>query len=198
MHHLITACIAGAACAAASSAAAGVKVSVKTDHYEISGKSGEALVNAMDRKGPKHGFLTRAIAQTRYEVAWDLEWTEKAGKCRVRKVAGDLDITYIYPKVGGALDPALRKRWARFLSGVRKHEETHGAIARQMVAAAERAIARISTTGDPGCVKIRNEVKRRVNGIYAEYEAKQVRFDEIEHRDGGNVEKMVVSLLKKR
>jgi len=41
-------------------------------------------------------------------------------------------------------------------------------------------------------------VKRRVNGIYAEYEKKQVRFDEVEHKDGGNVEKLVVSLLKKR
>ncbi|CAG0993670.1 MAG: DUF922 domain-containing protein [Rhizobiaceae bacterium] len=198
MHCLIIACIAGAACAVASSAAAGVKVGVKTEHYEISGKSGEALVTAMDRKGPKHGFLARAIAQTRYEVGWDLEWTEKAGKCRVRKVAGDLSITYIYPKVSGPIDPALGKRWARFMSGVRKHEETHGAIARQMVSAAEKAIAKISTTGDPGCVRVRSEVKRRVNAVYAEYEKKQIRFDEVEHKDGGNVEKLVVSLLKKR
>lgn len=198
MHCLITACIAGAACAVASSAAAGVKVGVKTEHYEISGKTGEALVRAMDRKGPKHGFLARAIAQTRYEVDWDLEWTEKAGSCRVRKVAGDLSITYIYPKVGGVLDPALGKRWAHFMSGVRKHEETHGAIARQMVAAAEKTIAKISTKNDPGCTRIRSEVKRRVSAVYAEYEKKQVRFDEVEHKDGGNVEKLVVSLLKAR
>lgn len=198
MHCLITACIAGAACAVASSAAAGVKVSVKTDYYEISGKSGEALVDAMDRKGAKHGFLARAIAQTRYEIGWELEWAEKGGNCRLRKVSGDLAITYIYPKVTGRMDSGLDKRWARFIGGVRKHEETHGAIARQMVAAAEKAIARTSSTGDPGCVRIRKEVKRRVNAVYAEYEAKQVRFDEIEHKDGGNVEKMVVSLLRKR
>ena len=198
MHCLITACIAGAACAMASSAAAGVKVGVKTNYYEISGKNGEALIAAMDRKGPKHGFLTRAIAQTRYEVGWDLEWTERAGTCRVRKVAGDLSITYTYPKVSGGMDGALGKRWNRFMGGVRKHEETHGSIARQMVAAAEKAIARISTKNDPGCSRIRNEVKRRVNEIYAEYEAKQIRFDEVEHKDGGNVEKLIVSLLKKR
>lgn len=198
MRCLTTACIAVAACAAAGPAAAGVKVTVKTDHYEISGKSGEALVAAMDRRGPKHGFLTRAIAQTRYEIGWDLEWAEKAGNCRVRKVTGELSITYTYPKVSGPVGAALGKRWARFMDGVRRHEETHGAIARRMVTAAERAIAKTSTTGDPGCVRSRSEVKRRVNGIYAEYEAKQLRFDEIEHSDGGNVEKLVVSLLKKR
>lgn len=198
MHCLITACIAGAACAVASSAAAGVKVNVKTDYYEISGKSGEALVDAMDRKGPKHGFLARAIAQTRYAIGWELEWVEKGGNCRLRKVSGDLAITYVYPKVTGRMDDGLARRWSRFIGGVRKHEETHGAIARQMVMAAEKAIARMSSTGDPGCARIRKEVKRRVDAVYAEYEAKQVRFDQIEHKDGGNVEKMVVSLLRKR
>lgn len=198
MHCLITACIAGAACALAVPAAAGVKVGVKTEHYEISGRSGEALVAAMDRNGPKHGFLARAIAQTRYSVGWDLEWAEKAGSCKARKVTGNLSITYIYPKVGGAVDPALRKRWERFMAGVRRHEETHGTIAREMVAAAERAISRIATTGDPGCVRVRSEVKRRVDAIYADYEARQLRFDEVEHKSGGNVEKLIVSLLKTR
>ena len=198
MRAFISACIVGATCTAASSAGAGVKVGVRTTHYEISGKTAEALVAAMDRKGPKHGFLTRAIAQTRYEVSWNLDFAEKDGNCRASKTGGELSITYVYPKVSGALDGALAARWNRFLSGVRKHEEVHGSIARQMIAAAEKAIARIKTTNDRGCSRIRREVTRKVNAVYAEYEARQVHFDKVEHRDGGNVDKLLVNLLKTR
>lgn len=198
MHAFFAACIVGAACTVATSAAAGVKVAVKTTHYEISGKSGQALVAAMDRKGPKHGFLTRAIAQTQYKVSWELEWAEKDGNCRVRKANGDLAITYVYPKVSNRLDGALGKRWTQFLNGVRKHEEVHGSIARQMVAAAEKAIRGVATKNDRGCSRIRREVAKRVNAIYSQYEAKQIRFDKGEHKEGGNVEKMLFKLLKTR
>ena len=184
-----------AACAAiAGEAAAGVKVSEKTRSYEIAGNTGAALLAAMDRHGPKHGFLTRAIAQTRYSVSWTIEWGETRAACRVKSIEGTLDIIYTYPGAAG-LPPGLERRWARFLAGVRKHEKAHGDMARQMARAVEKSVARLSIDNDPGCRKTRREVKDRTAAIYAAYEARQIKFDVREHREGGRVEALIEALV---
>ena len=86
---------------------ASVSIKAKTVTYSISGKNGDALLEAMDRRGPKHGFLTRAIAQTRYVVNWDIDWQEKDGGCRIANAAAGLSITYTYPAVTSRMSPAL-------------------------------------------------------------------------------------------
>ena len=186
------------ACAAvalmASPAAAAMKSTVNTKHYDISGKSGGALLQAMDRRGPKHGFLTRAIAQTSYTVGWDIEWARKNRTCKVSKATATLATTYTYPNVTGPVSAEMKKRWARFIKGVRIHEERHGAIAMQMVKAADKAVAGFVVKNDPSCRKAQAAVKRRVDEVYAEYEARQVRFDDAEHRPGGAVDGLVKGL----
>lgn len=182
----------------AGSAQAGVRITEKTRTYSISGGSGAALLEAMDRRGPKHGFLTRAIAQTSYSVSWKIEWAETRSACRVRQVDGHLDITYTYPKPAEAMPAELRKRWNGFISGVRVHEEHHGVLARQMVAAAERSMSRVSIRNDRGCVRAKREVKRRMAAIYADYEKRQIAFDAREHRDGGKVEGLISALVRGR
>jgi len=183
-----------AACAAiAGEAAAGVKVSEKTRSYEIAGNTGAALLAAMDHRGPKHGFLTRAIAQTRYSVSWTIEWGETRTSCRVKSINGKLDITYTYPSANG-LPPGLERRWSRFLAGVKKHEKAHGDMARQMTRAVEKSASKFVAHNDPGCRKSRREVKERMTAIYAEYEARQIKFDAREHRDGGRVEGLIEAL----
>jgi len=198
MQFFAIACVAAACTAFAGSARAEVNVSVKKANYDITGATGTALLQAMDKKGPKHGFLTRAIAQTGYTVGWEIEWAAGNGNCRVKKAKADLAITYTYPRIAGSMSPDLKRRWRHFMEGVRKHEETHGAIARQMVRVAERSVSGLSMKNDRRCYKSQSEVKRRVNAIYAEYEARQVQFDAKEHREGGNVEGLVAALIKKR
>lgn len=190
------ACVAAACTMVASSACADVKVSVKRANYDIVGKTGAALLQAMDRKGPKHGLLTRAIAQTGYTVGWDIDWASSKGVCRVKKATAKLSITYTFPRVVNDVSPDLQRRWARFMDGVQKHEEKHGALARQMVSTAERSVSGLSMTNDPTCSRTQAAVKRRVEAIYAVYEARQIRFDVKEHREGGNVEKLVAALAK--
>jgi predicted secreted Zn-dependent protease len=191
-------CIAAAYVLLATSASAEVKVSVKQKNYDISGASGTALLDAMDRRGPKHGFLTRAIAQTGYTVGWEIEWAMANGTCRVKNARADLAITYTFPRVTNRLTPELNRRWTKFIKGVRKHEEMHGKLARQMVRAAEREVSGMTMRNDPHCSKSRSIVKRKVAAIYAEYEARQVQFDSKEHRDGGQVEGLVDALVRKR
>jgi predicted secreted Zn-dependent protease len=183
------------ACAAfAGEVSAGVKVSEKTRGYEVGGKTGAALLAAMDRSGPKHGFLTRAIAQTRYSVSWTIEWGETRNACRVRSIEGELDIIYTYPTANG-LPPGLERRWDRFLAGVKKHEKVHGDMARQMAKAVEKSVGKLSIDNDPGCRKARREAKGRMTAIYADYEARQIGFDAREHREGGRVEGLIEALV---
>ncbi len=182
----------------AGEASAGVKTTVTTTHYAITGKTGAALLAAMDRRGPKHGLLTRAIAQTRYTVAWKMAWGETRTACRVKRADGQLAITYTYPRVDGAVSPDMKRKWGKFLAGVTKHEKMHGSIAQQMVVEAERAVSNLTIRNDPGCRKSRKEVKRRIDATYAKYEERQVSFDAREHRTGGPVEGLIGALTRRR
>jgi predicted secreted Zn-dependent protease len=151
----------------------------------------------MDRKGPRQGFMTRAIAQTAYTVDWDLGVSESKGVCRLRRVNGTLNLTYTFPHVASTSTPALQKRWNRFFTGVRAHEETHGRIAREMMRVTQRSILGLQFADDRQCYKTRREAQLRIGATYAEYEAKQNAFDAREHRDGGHVEHLIAALLGK-
>jgi predicted secreted Zn-dependent protease len=186
-----------AALGAISPAAAGPQVLVKTRTYAVTGDSGAALVKAMDRSGPRHGFLTRAIAQTSYTVDWDLQVASTRDACRLARAVPTLHVSYVFPRAVN-LPPALAKRWKRFLAGVHKHEKTHGRIASEMVQAAARSAAGVAMRPDPSCGRTRREARRRIDAVYAKYEARQVAFDKREHGDGGKVERLVDALIDGR
>lgn len=190
---LLTAC-----CLTAAGAQAGVKSVVKVETYSIAGNSGDALMAAMDRNGPRHGFLARAIAQTRYSVDWDRTWLVSNGRCRLMKADVTLKVNYRYPTLAGEAPPALKKRWRKFVAGVRKHERTHGRLARRMADEAYDAAFRVTVDDDRFCRKAKAEVTQIVHAIYADYEARQQRFDAIEHQPGGPVEKLVQRLTRRR
>jgi predicted secreted Zn-dependent protease len=178
-------------------AAAGAKVLVRTQTYVVKGDSGAALVRAMDRTGPRHGFMTRAIAQTSYTVDWDIQVRATDGTCRLTRATPTLNLTYIFPQARG-LPASLSKRWKTFLAGVHGHERKHGRIAKEMVVAAEKSVSGLAIANDPSCNRVRREARRRIDVVYARYEARQVAFDASEHRDGGRVEKLVNALIARR
>lgn len=173
-------------------------ISVKTTFYNVSGASGLDLIKAMDRKGPRHGFMARAIAQTSYTVGWEFTWERENKTCRLAEAQGTLDMTYTYPRIANSVSPDLKRRWNRFMVGVRKHEEQHGAMAKEMVRAAERSVKGLSVAGDPKCRRAQAEAKRRIGATYSKYEARQIAFDSREHKGGGNVEKLLLALAGKR
>ena len=180
----------------AGGALAKAKVLVKTKYYNVSGLSGVALIKSMDKKGPRHGFMTRAIAQTSYTVGWEFTWERQGRNCRLASANGQLDMTYTYPKIGSSVDSGLERRWKSFMAGVRKHEEQHGRMAKDMVRAAERSLKGLKVASDPRCNRAQTEAKRRIGSVYAKYEAQQVDFDKREHSSGGNVEHLLYDLMK--
>ncbi|WP_312887803.1 DUF922 domain-containing protein [Mesorhizobium caraganae] len=172
-----------------------MKTIVKTRTYDITGATGAGLVVAMNRRGPKHGFMTHAIAQTSYTADWSLDLGQVNGVCRLRQANGTLNITYTYPRVASAVTPALRQRWNRFFTGVLAHEGTHGRIAGQMMQAAERSVRGMKFANDPQCNKTRAEARRRLEATAKVYEAKQIAFDAREHSEGGHVERIIEALV---
>ncbi|UVK44526.1 DUF922 domain-containing protein [Mesorhizobium sp. AR07] len=186
----------GALCGSATAASADVKVLVKTRTYDISGTTGEALIASMNRNGPRHGFMARAIAQTSYTKDWDFDFVQVKGTCRIKQANGTLNLNFTYPRVVSTLPPVLDKRWARFFAGVRTHEGTHGDIATQMMKATEKSLMGLTIQNDAQCSKTRREARRRIDAIFDEYEAKQNAFDAREHREGGHVEYLVDALAK--
>ncbi|SFP73661.1 Predicted secreted Zn-dependent protease [Mesorhizobium sp. NFR06] len=186
---------AGVLCCGAASA--GTKLTVHVRTYDVAGKTGAELVEAMDGLGPKHGHATRAIAETGYTVHWDLDFARDNGICRLRRADGIIDLTYTFPRRLSPASPALNRRWERFLAGVRRHEYTHGGIAKQMMRATDTALAGLEQADNWFCTGLRWEARRRINAIYADYEARQNAFDAREHRAGGHVEQLVGALMGK-
>jgi len=188
-------CIALMACLAASPALCGVKTTVRTETYAIAGKTGEALLNSMDRNGPRHGLLARAMAQTRYKVGWEVDWLKSGSKCRLKSADATLSIVYRYPQLARPASRKLERRWKAFLAGVRQHEEVHGQLARQMVLAAHNSVSRLARKDDL-CIRSQRQFDRIIDAVYAKYEARQARFDDVEHGEGGNVDRLLFMLTR--
>lgn len=170
------------------------KVVVRTETYAVAGRNGAEIMKTMQRSGPKHGLLARAMAATRYDVRWNLDWEKGASACRLRSANAVLTITYRYPRLANAVPADLQTRWTKFMSGVRTHEETHGRIAKEMVNAAQAAVVGVANDNDPDCAKSQNDVRRRVKAVYTDYEARQRQFDAKEHQYHGNVDGLVALL----
>jgi predicted secreted Zn-dependent protease len=188
-------CIALMACLAASPAFCGVKTSVKTETYSIVGNTGEALLDSMDRRGPRHGLRARAMAQTRYKVEWDVDWLKSGSKCRLKSADATLSIVYRYPSLARPASRKLERRWKAFMAGVRRHEEMHGQLARRMVLVADKSVSRLVGRDDL-CVRSQRQFQRIIDAVYAKYEARQAWFDDVEHGAGGNVDRLLDMLTR--
>jgi predicted secreted Zn-dependent protease len=183
------------ASAVAWPAFAGVKTTVRTETYAIAGNTGEALLDAMDRRGPRHGLRARAMAQTRYKVEWNDEWLRSGSKCRLKSADATLSIVYRYPALVRPASRKLERRWKAFMAGVRQHEEMHGRLARQMVLAAYKSVSRLARSDDL-CIRSQRQFDRIIDAVYAKYEARQARFDDVEHGAGGNVDRLLDMLTR--
>jgi predicted secreted Zn-dependent protease len=107
-----------------------------------------------------------------------------------------MELKYTFPRLVSPPTPQLERRWRRFLAGVHAHEHHHGRIAKAMMRATDKSIAGLEMADNWFCTATRREARRRINDVYAKYEARQNAFDAREHRDGGHVDRLVHALIK--
>ena len=178
--------------------AARADVSVKTKYYDIKGKTGLELFYDMNRKGPRHGFLTKAIAQTQFKTDIKGDLVHSNGVCRTRGAEMVMQITYVYPRPVDKLDSSLARRWKKFQASNIVHEEMHGRLAKKMVADVNRAMRGFKLADGQSCRKANAKLMKELDRIIVAYNKSQVDFDKREHRDGGPVEKSVLALVGKK
>ncbi|KQU83495.1 peptidase [Mesorhizobium sp. Root102] len=167
----------------------------KIEPYAISGQSGAELYRSIGENGPKLG-IARAIAYTNFKLTWGGRDYKPSGEdCILTAGRPKLIITYTLPKPYGSLPPAVRKNWDVFIAGVSAHEKVHGASMVQMVHDIEAATDGLKIADDPKCSKTRAEVVRRLDAISKARVQASRDFDRVEFGNGGNLQKLVFSLV---
>jgi predicted secreted Zn-dependent protease len=176
-------------------ASADPEIKVTTSYYTVHGTNGRQLLQQLNRRGPKQGWWTRSIAQTRYTTTWGAEWAYSKGYCRVESAPVKMELTFEFPKLANGASRDLQRRWDRFIVDVKKHENHHAELARQMAAAMQKRALATRIKGDRNCRKMESVLTRSVRAVMNAYEDRQNAFDEEEHRDGGHVDQMVARLV---
>lgn len=167
----------------------------KIEPYAISGQSGAELYRSIGEKGPKLG-IARAIAYTNFKLTWGLrDYKPSAKDCVLTAGRPKLIITYTLPKPSGSLPPAVQKNWDTFIAGVAAHEKVHGASMVQMVHDIQAVTDGLTLADDPKCSKTRAEVVRRLDAISKARVQASRDFDRVEFGNGGNLQKLVFSLV---
>lgn len=177
-------------------AIAAPRIKVKTSYYSISGSTGMDLFKDMNRKGPRHAFMKKAMAQTQYRSTPSGKVSWENGICAVKNGGYTLDLTYVYPKPDRPLSGRLAVNWNRFMADTYRHEKVHGQIAIEMASKLDATLRSFRMKDKSNCARALNALSARINGIYDTYKKKQVAFDILEHRKGGKVEKSVLVLVK--
>jgi predicted secreted Zn-dependent protease len=177
---------------------AAAKTTETTKYYKITGKTGMELFRDMNRKGPRHGFLTKAIAQTQFKTDLRGDIVYQNGVCRTKNARYSMQITYVYPQPTNKLDGALAKRWRAFQASNVQHEHMHGRLGRKLVDDMNRALRGFKMADKQSCRKADAALTRQLDAIIVAYNKSQADFDKREHRDGGPVEKSILALIGKR
>ena len=162
--------------------------------YAITGETGIELYRSIGEKGPKVG-VGRAIAYTDYRLTWSRDYQPRDGGCVLASARPRLIITYRLPKPSNELPAETRRLWKTFIAGVEKHERVHGEIITDVTRKIEAMSVGLSDPADPDCAKVRAELQRRLVPLAAELRQRSRDFDRVEMSEGGNVHRLVLSLV---
>lgn len=165
--------------------------------YAISGTTGAELYASIGEKGPTIG-PTRTIAVTNYDLKWRRNYVPEGTSCRLVSAKPFLTITYTLPKPSSKLPVPTETLWKSFIDGIRAHEKVHGDYVRQMTQAILDTTVGMVVENDPGCRKIKEEVKKPILDAGLAYKAKNRAFEEAEMAKGGNVHRLILTLVNGR
>ena len=165
--------------------------------YAITGTSGAELYDSIGERGPLLGPKVRAIAHTDFKLTWTRKYEPQPdGACTITVNIPKVIITYTLPKPTGQLPAQTRRSWQKFIAGVEAHERVHGGYIKDMVKEIEAVSVGFSVPDDPKCSKIRVELTKRLGEISKRERQRNVDFDKVEFSDGGNLQQLVLKLVR--
>jgi hypothetical protein len=129
---------------------------------------------------------------TRYCPAGVYEWVDKDGNAAADPPR--MSATSSTRRTASTAKPATSRIRTRTSTGW----PPQGALAKKAPQPVNGVRACRSTNERmyPSCRRVRQEVKKRAEKIYQTYEARQEKFDRDEHRDGGNIDRLILALIK--
>ncbi|WP_246755080.1 MULTISPECIES: DUF922 domain-containing Zn-dependent protease [Rhizobium] len=165
--------------------------------YAIAGTSGAKLYDSIGERGPLLGPKARAIAHTDFKLTWTRKYEPQPdGACTITVNIPKVIITYTLPKPTAQLPASTRKSWQKFIAGVEAHERVHGGFIKDMVKEIETMSVGFSVPDDPKCSRIRVELTKRLGEISKKERQRNVDFDKVEFSDGGNLQQLVLKLVR--
>lgn len=167
----------------------------RIETYSIRGTTGAELYASIGKNGPLVGGKIRAIAHTRFKLTWSRKYERKANACALVTAHPKLIIIFTFPKPANALPAPTKKNWETFIAGLRDHERVHADSIVDLVRDIEAATVGLLVEDDPGCRKIKSEMKRRLSAISQAQKQRSRQFDQAEMGDGGNVRNLVLGLV---
>jgi len=167
--------------------------------YPVTGSSGPELYQSIGENGPVISGSRRTIAHTTFKLTWGRDYRERAdGSCVIAANNPKLIITYTLPKPRNGLPEGVASSWKRFYDGLAAHERVHGQHIIEMVQAIQDVSVGLSAPDDPGCHKVRAELQTHLKRLSDEQRARGRAFDQVEMGEGGNVQALVLDLLRGR
>jgi predicted secreted Zn-dependent protease len=176
-------------------AGAGWQAVEQVKPYKISGTTGIELYTSIGERGPLIGGKVRTVALTDFKLTWTRDYVPQGDVCTLVSARPKLIITYTLPKPSEQLPEPMRKKWETFYAGIRDHEKVHGEQIKEMVETILSTTVGFSVSGDPGCRKIREEIKKPLSAASLAQRQKSRDFDRVEMGDGGNIQQLILRLV---
>jgi predicted secreted Zn-dependent protease len=171
--------LAGAACAQPARPAAaggdGVRLAVSVRPYEVTGRSAQDLLAAMQERGPRHGDRS-FFGLTTSELRYAYRYGTRGGRCSADEVAVTVNLTVTLPQwtPPRGTPYALEREWRVFERALRGHEDDHRRIAEEEAATILRALGALRA---PTCEALDAEARRQAEDIRARYAVVHQDFD---------------------
>ncbi len=157
-------------------APAGLLVEGDEDAYDVDGESIEALRRAIDAAGPVIDG-ERFVGRTRWHLDWRFTYANDVRGCRVATAQTRVTLRTTYPRWvrAHAAPPEVTARWQRFMTALRRHEETHRRHGLEAGAAIQRRLTQLLP--QPDCTATERVANRMAHGIVALWRAADRDFD---------------------
>ena len=175
--------------------AADWKATENFKYYSVSGTTGPQLYEAIGQNGPVISGDRRTIAVTNWDLKWRRDYQPRGNACELVSALPFVTITYTLPKPSQSLSGTTAQKWQRFIDGMTAHEKVHGDYVKRLAQQIIAATVGLRVEDDKGCVKIRDEVLRRVGQEFERYKADNRAFEVSEMRNGGNVQQLILGLV---
>ena len=178
---------------AIADAAAAVVVREKTSYYKVSGLTGSAIYDQIEKKGPRiKGRKEHLVATASFDFNFDtkkFKASMSGGQCRIVDAVIVLTVTYRMPQWvdDKRASPAVRRAWKQFVDFVWQHEKRHMEIARDAAHQMLRAVKSARGDARRECAGIEDGIEDKIAAILERHNRRQKEFDASPWGIGGQV-----------